>query len=801
MDVLSRSNLCGRGGPNAASQVFSHFSPCVIPGTKKTPGCHGRRESSGQNRIQVMSAPRDSAQSWTNPPHGAPWPPPDSNQPHGAGEVLVERGRPTEHLARAPGPPDYPSSGNSSLRFNPSIQRRPIVRLNAGASFAAITARPYSPQSDRASDIWRPASRLSEESFSKLEIEEILEETGRGNESDFVEEAPEGGLEDNAELAAVAADVGGISDYLMGVAPSQKGRRGRAGLVRILRKVYYSRPVQASMTVIIFANLLVNMWMVTVWARQDVELGSRLRTLDYVFFGIYSIDLVIQTAIHRLNFFTNKWRLLDLFCIAFALLGYAINQRSLSVLRTVRCVRMVKLLLVTNDTYATNPQFVMLAHVFSITMPFVLWIVLGGLFFNVIYSIIGIGFFGESHPTYFVDIPDAMLTMFQVTTLDHWSHLLDLLQNPAFPNAGWAPVFIFSWIVLSNLVISRLALGCVAASLMEAEKKLHALTLYQQSRQSSKEIEKMDAEIQALMSKLVHVRAQLPMLVKLPSQKLEKILSPGDKARVLRLATLHELRELTGTLRNARGRRDESLAYMVKSLRDVRQITDEFPAARGQIGAISAWLRSSHLSVSARSLAEGSALRVGDSSRDLLSDAPPSSDVQSKTWTMMSGLGNSLIQVWNSGRTKVCFDSALLLNYAACLVAAAIQQQHNATAIRILNILDFVFVAIFCFEFAGLLAVHSWSKLARDPSFIFDCGVNAVAIGTQSIGLQRFSCIRALRLTVQASRLKRLRWILVSVWHAIPQLVLVMAILLTSMLVFAIIGCQCFRGKTRSAAI
>jgi hypothetical protein len=336
---------------------------------------------------------------------------------------------------------------------------------------------------------------------------------------------------------------------------------------------------------------------------------------------------------------------------------------------------------------------------------------------------------------------------------------------------------------------------------MEAEKKLHALTLYQQSRQSSKEIEKMDAEIQALMSKLVHVGAQLPMLVKLPSQKLEKILSPGDKARVLRLATLHELRELTGTLRNARGRRDESLAYMVKSLRDVRRITDEFPAARGQIGAISAWLRSSHLSVSARSLAEGSALRVGDSSRDLLSDAPPSSDVQSKTWTMMSGLGNSLIQVWNSGRTKVCFDSALLLNYAACLVAAAIQQQHNATAIRILNILDFVFVAIFCFEFAGLLAVHSWSKLARDPSFIFDCGVNAVAIGTQSIGLQRFSCIRALRLTVQASRLKRLRWILVSVWHAIPQLVLVMAILLTSMLVFAIIGCQCFRGKTRSAAI
>jgi len=69
---------------------------------------------------------------------------------------------------------------------------------------------------------------------------------------------------------------------------------------------------------------------------------------------------------------------------------------------------------------------------------------------QVLFSIIGRGFFSEDDPIHFSNIWRAILTLFQLLTLDDWFDILDASDN------YWVMFFyLFSYIVLEAFIFLK----------------------------------------------------------------------------------------------------------------------------------------------------------------------------------------------------------------------------------------------------------------------------------------------------------------------------------------------------------
>jgi voltage-gated sodium channel len=89
---------------------------------------------------------------------------------------------------------------------------------------------------------------------------------------------------------------------------------------------------------------------------------------------------------------------------------------------------------------------------------------LGLLFY--IYGVIAVFSFGDLAPSYFGSLSVAVLTLFQIVTLEGWVEILNELKIE-FPLAG--PAFLISFIVFGTMIVLNLFIGVIVNSLAEAQ--------------------------------------------------------------------------------------------------------------------------------------------------------------------------------------------------------------------------------------------------------------------------------------------------------------------------------------------
>ena len=157
-----------------------------------------------------------------------------------------------------------------------------------------------------------------------------------------------------------------------------------------------------------------------------------------------------------LRYFRDGWNIFDFLIIVFALAPatgqFAMIARLGRLLRVVRLISAIRdLRLIVAALVRSIPS---VGHVIAL-MSIVAYI----------YAIMGYHLFHEHDPAHWGSLGRSLLTLFNITTLDNWTQIM----NAAMEQQSWAWVYFVSFVVVGTFVVINLFIAIIINSLDEAK--------------------------------------------------------------------------------------------------------------------------------------------------------------------------------------------------------------------------------------------------------------------------------------------------------------------------------------------
>lgn len=183
-----------------------------------------------------------------------------------------------------------------------------------------------------------------------------------------------------------------------------------------------------------------------------------LTLLNEAFFGYYVVELAIRiTAFGKrpLNFFKSGWNDFDFVIVA---VGFVPGLRENATL-----IRMVRLLRVTR-LFRLLPDLRVIVHAVGRSIPGLSSLALASAMLVYVYAMVGWVIFNEGDPAQFGNVGEAMLTMFQVLTLEGLPEFIAKGREVS----DWAIPFYVSYVLLASFLVFNLFIGIVLTSMEEA---------------------------------------------------------------------------------------------------------------------------------------------------------------------------------------------------------------------------------------------------------------------------------------------------------------------------------------------
>lgn len=227
-------------------------------------------------------------------------------------------------------------------------------------------------------------------------------------------------------------------------------------MVARARRIAESRNFDYLTVGVIIANAVV-LGLGTFTALED-RYGDLLTILNEVFFGYYVVELVIRITAcfpRPFSFFKSGWNDFDFVIVA---VGFVPGLRENATL-----VRMVRLLRVTR-LFRLLPDLRVIVHAVGRSIPGLSSLALASVMLVYIYAMIGWVIFHKGDPEQFGNVGEAMLTMFQVLTLEGLPEFLATGRAVS----DWAIPFYISYVLLASFLVFNLFIGIVLTSMEEA---------------------------------------------------------------------------------------------------------------------------------------------------------------------------------------------------------------------------------------------------------------------------------------------------------------------------------------------
>ncbi|MFN7967579.1 MAG: ion transporter [Acidobacteriota bacterium] len=226
--------------------------------------------------------------------------------------------------------------------------------------------------------------------------------------------------------------------------------------------------------------------------------GDVLRWIDRAIIALFVVELVLKLGSHGsrpIDFFRNPWNVFDFVIVAVALLP--LDSHYVAVVRLVRILRVLRLV-------TTLPQLQLLVGALLRSVPSMGYVgVLLSIHFY-IYAVIGAFLFGSHDPSHFGSLGRALLTLFQVVTLEGWVELMNV-QRVVAPLA--APAYFVTFIVVGGMIILNLFIGVIMNSMQESAAEVAAQRETRDAGSSG-----VTDEIAALEKSLDDVKKRLAVL-------------------------------------------------------------------------------------------------------------------------------------------------------------------------------------------------------------------------------------------------------------------------------------------------
>jgi voltage-gated sodium channel len=259
------------------------------------------------------------------------------------------------------------------------------------------------------------------------------------------------------------------------------------------RKIVESRPFRSFIVAVILgAGVLAGVETNAAFVARHANL---LRSLDAAVLGIFVSEVILKLVAcgrQPLDYFRDRWNVFDFTIVALCLLP--VGGPFAGVLRLVRTLRLLRLV-----SALPKLQLLVGALIKSLSSMGYVGLLLGLIFY--IYAVSGVHLFGQAAPGHFGNLSAALLSLFQMITLDDWRTMYDSAQTAA-PFAA-TPYFV-SFILLGTMIMLNLFIGIVMNSMAEMHAELDE---QKRSRQPATAADSAEEHLAAIERHLGTLRA------------------------------------------------------------------------------------------------------------------------------------------------------------------------------------------------------------------------------------------------------------------------------------------------------
>lgn len=227
------------------------------------------------------------------------------------------------------------------------------------------------------------------------------------------------------------------------------------------KKIVESRPFRSFViAVILGAGVLAGVETNAVLVARHAGL---LRSLDAAVLCIFVMEVALKLiACGPRDYFRDRWNVFDFTIVGLCLLP--VSGPFAGVLRLVRTLRLLRLV-----SALPKLQLLVGALIKSLGSMGYVGLLLGLIFY--IYAVTGVHLFGQASPGHFGNLSAALLSLFQMITLDDWRTMYDGAHKTA-PFA--ATLYFVSFILLGTMIMLNLFIGIVMNSMAEMHEELEA---------------------------------------------------------------------------------------------------------------------------------------------------------------------------------------------------------------------------------------------------------------------------------------------------------------------------------------
>ena len=227
------------------------------------------------------------------------------------------------------------------------------------------------------------------------------------------------------------------------------------------------------------------------------SVGQVLLALDMIALGFFVFEIALKAAAYRMRFFRDPWNWFDLVVVAVA---FVPATDSLKVLRALRVLRVLRLV-------AAIPAMRLVVSGLFRALPGMGSAALLLMLIHYVFAVIGVqlysgtlyGGYGEGYD-YFGDLGRAFYTLFQIMTLESWSHGIVRPIMEVHPSS-W--IYFTLFVVISAFAALNLFIGILVNAMDSAKDE-------EESQMTAEEV--ADPAQLAILEELHAIRAELTAL-------------------------------------------------------------------------------------------------------------------------------------------------------------------------------------------------------------------------------------------------------------------------------------------------
>ncbi len=274
------------------------------------------------------------------------------------------------------------------------------------------------------------------------------------------------------------------------------------------------------LAVILLAGILVG---VQTYIKHDSPFFSTLEMIDLLILLIFTVEIFIKMLAHGDQpwlYFKDPWNVFDFIIVAVCWLAHVMPQIDAGFVAVIRLARVLRVLRLVQ----AMPQLKMLVDSMLKSIPSMGYVGVMLFLLFYIYGAMGVFLFSKNDPLYFGSLHNAMLSLFQISTLEGWGDIMKLniygCNHPNFGYAengclnpeghGWVAVIYFvSFVLLGTMIVLNLFIGVIMNSMDEvrADQELEAKKL-----RLEKDSHTVEDEIKGIQEMMEGMKKQLDFL-------------------------------------------------------------------------------------------------------------------------------------------------------------------------------------------------------------------------------------------------------------------------------------------------